>query len=111
MLPATGGESLLLSWPAGMSAGNLAFRPRISLLSGGAQAVVFEAESAERAVPAVPAASAELVPWMRAVIERRAPAPPPLVNLAAACVHAAGAATDLTQAKAIVALQSGRLAA
>lgn len=111
LLPATGGESLLLSWPAGMPAGNLAFRPRISLLSGGAQAVVFEAESAERTVPAMPAASAELVPWMRAVIERRAPAPPPLVNLAAACVHAAGAATDLTQAKAIVALQSGRLAA
>jgi len=111
LLPGTGGESLLLSWPAGMPAGNLAFRPRISRLSGGAQAVVFEAESAERAAPAVPGACAQLVPWMRAVIERRAPAPPPLVNLAAACVHAAGAATDLTQAKAIVALQSGRLAA
>lgn len=111
LLPATGGEALLLTWPAGMPAGNPAFRPRISALSGGAQTVVFEAESAERAVPAVPAVSADLVPWMRAVIERRAPAPPPLVNLAAVCVHASGAATDLTQAKAIVALQSGRLAA
>jgi len=48
---------------------------------------------------------------MRSVIERRAPAPPPLVNLAAACVHATGAAPDFTQAKAIVSLQAGRLAA
>jgi hypothetical protein len=33
------------------------------------------------------------------------------VNLATACIHAAGAAADFTQAKAIVSLQSGRLAA
>jgi len=110
-IAATEGEALLLGWPAGAPAGNLSFRPRIAFLSGGAQAVLFEAESVDRAAPAGMPAVAQLVPWMRAVIERRAPAPVPLVNLAAACVHAAGAAADFTEAKAIVALQSGRLAA
>ena len=111
LLGATGGEALLLSWPAGALPCNLAFRPRISFLSGGAETVEFEAEGVDGAVHGGVPAHAQLVPWMHAVIERRAPAPVPLVNLAAACVHAAGIAPDLTQAKAIVALQSGRLAA
>jgi anthranilate phosphoribosyltransferase len=105
----TGGESLLLAWPPGGSPECHSIRPRISLLSGGRDTVIFEAERPERAPAAMP--PEQLMPWMRAVIERRAPAPVPLVNLAAACVFAAGAAADFTQAKAIVALQCGRLAA
>jgi anthranilate phosphoribosyltransferase len=108
-LGATGGESLLLSWPAGASPDCLSIRPRICLLSGGSETVVFEAERPDR--QQAPSSPAQLVPWILAIIERRAPAPVPLVNLAAACVHASGAAADFTQAKAIVALQSGRLAA
>ena len=73
--------------------------------------LVFEAEHGERPPASGLPEAAQLVPWMRSVLERRAPAPPPLVNIAAACVHAAGAAPDLMQAKAVVALQSGRLAA
>lgn len=111
LLAATGGDALLLSWPAGAVPCNFTLRPRISRLSGGAESVVFEAEGVDRAAHAGNPPPAQLVAWMRAVVERRAPAPVPLVNLAAACVHAAGAAPDLTQAKAIVALQSGRLAA
>jgi anthranilate phosphoribosyltransferase len=111
MLAATGGEALLLSWPPAAPACDLAFRPRISRWSEGEEAVVFEAENVDRASHAGLPGPAQFVPWMRAVVERRAPAPLPLVNLAAACVHAAGAAVDLTQAKAVVALQSGRLAA
>ena len=71
----------------------------------------FDAENAEGASHAGFPAPGRLVPWMRDVIARSAPAPSPLVNLAAACVYAAGAAGDFPQAKAIVALQSGRLAA
>ncbi len=108
LLPATGGASLLLSWPASAPPCNLDWRPRIALVADGAETTLFEAENTGRAVPAAPAG---LVPWMREVVERRAPAPPPLVNLAAACVHAAGAAADFMQAKAIVSLQCGRLAA
>ena len=95
-----------LSWPASAPACNLAWRPRIAFLSEGAETVLFEAENTDRAPPPGLPAPAQLVPWMRAVVERRAPAPPPLVNLASACVHAAGAAPDFMQAKAIVALQS-----
>jgi hypothetical protein len=77
----------------------------------GEESVLFEAESTERAaLPGLPE-PAQLVPWMRALVERRAPAPPPLVNLASACVHAAGAAAGFMEAKAIVALQCGRMAA
>lgn len=111
LLAASGGEALLLSWPVATTACSLVFRPRIARLGAGGEDVVFEAETAERPVSAVPPPGEPLVPWMRAVVERKAPAPQPLVNLAAACVHAARAAPDLSQAKAIVALQAGRLAA
>jgi len=110
-LPATGARSLLLAWPEGTPACDFAFRPRISLHSGGLEEIVFDAENAEGASHAGFPAPGRLVPWMRDVIARNAPAPPPLVNLAAACVFAAGAAGDFPQAKAVVALQSGRLAA
>jgi anthranilate phosphoribosyltransferase len=111
LVAAAGGETLLLSWPVAATACSLTFRPRIALRNAGEEAVVFEAEPCERAAPAAPPSAAELVPWLRSVIERRVPAPLPLVNLAVACIHATRAATDLMQAKAIVALQSGRLAA
>lgn len=111
LLPATPGEALLLSWPGSAPPCSLAYRPRIAFISEGEETVVFEAELGERVASPGLAGSAQLVDWMRAIVERRAPAPPPLVNLAAACVHAAGAAPDFTQAKAIVALQCGRLAA
>jgi len=111
LVAGTPGDALLLGWPAGAPAGNLSFRPRVTLLSGGAHTVLFEAESVDRSAPAGLPDSPQLVPWIRAVIERREPAPLPLVNLATACVHAAGAAADFTEAKAIVALQSGRMAA
>jgi anthranilate phosphoribosyltransferase len=111
LLPATPGEALLLSWPESAPPCSLAYRPRIAFLSEGEETVLFEAELGDRVASPGLAGSARLVDGMRAIVERRAPAPPPLVNLAAACVHAAGAAPDFTQAKAIVALQCGRLAA
>jgi anthranilate phosphoribosyltransferase len=111
LVAATPGDALLLSWPPGVPACNLALRPRIALLRNGGEASIFAAEGADRPVqPGLPAPP-HLVPWMRAIVERRMPAPLPLVNLAVACLCASGAANDLTQAKAVVALQSGRLAA
>lgn len=108
---ATDGDALLLSWPARASACNLALRPRVAMLSAGAETGIFEAESPGFAAEALPRLPANPVPWMRGVLERLQPAPLPLVQLAAACVLATGAAADLTRAKAIAALQSGRLAA
>jgi hypothetical protein len=62
-------------------------------------------------LPALPARPADIVPWIQSIAGRTLPAPQPLVHLAVACLVATGAATDFTQAKAVVALQSGRLAA
>lgn len=109
-LQCTEGEALLLAWPPGAVPG-FGVRPRIARLNGGLEEVVFEAETADRGAAAAWPPAANLLAWIRSVVDRRAPAPAPLVNLAAACVHATGAAADFTQAKAIVALQSGRLAA
>lgn len=110
MLSGTG-DALWLSWPAGATPGNLSFRPRITHISGEAGTVLFESEDAARPGQCSLPSAAQLLPWMRDVIDRRTAAPLALVNLATACLHAAGAAADFTQAKAIVSLQSGRLAA
>lgn len=111
LLSVTGGDALWLSWPAGATPENPSFRPRITRLSGDAATVLFEAEDAGRSAQGAQPSASQLVPWMQAVIARRTPAPLALVNLATACIHAAGAAADFMQAKAIVSLQSGRLAA
>jgi anthranilate phosphoribosyltransferase len=108
-LRATEGEVLWLSWPQEAAPG-YSVRPRIVRITDGIENTVFEAEHSGRA-RSLPQGLPQSLSWIRAVVERRAPAPGPLVNLAAACLWATGAAPDLTQAKAIVALHSGRIAA
>jgi len=108
---ATGGDAMSLDWPAGETPANLALRPRISWISDGREQLLFEAGTARRPPWPMPDAPAAAAAWIRRVAERRVPAPVPLVNVAAACVLASGFATDIAQAKAIVALQCGRLAA
>ena len=53
----------------------------------------------------------DLAAWIRRATEGSATLPVPVVNLLAACLYASGATADFMQAKAIVALQTGRLAA
>lgn len=110
LLAGAGGQALSLSWPAGTSPEDLSFR-RITVIAGDRSEILFESEDAGRPGHGLPPTPAQLLPWMQAIIDRRSPAPLPLVNLATACIHASGAAADFTQAKAIVSLQSGRLAA
>ena len=106
---ATGGDAIFLEWPAGSGPGDFARRPRIAKWTGAAEETYFEAEGV--GAPALPSSPQEVVPWIRAVAGRAVPAPLPLVHLAASVLVATGAAADFTQAKAVVALQSGRLAA
>lgn len=107
---ATGGDALFLDWPAGSGPGDFARRPRIALWTGAAEEPYFDAEGVVGAA-VLPARPADLGPWIRSVAARAIPAPLPLVHLAASCLVATGAAAGFTQAKAVVALQSGRLAA
>jgi anthranilate phosphoribosyltransferase len=104
------GETLMLSWPLGSSPANLALRPRIARVRDGTEELLFDAQPTERGIVAGNP-PAELVPWIRTICARATAAPVPLVNLASACLYATGASEDFTQAKAIAALQSGRLAA
>jgi anthranilate phosphoribosyltransferase len=110
-ISATEGDALVVTWPEGESPANLALRPRIDWLADGVLTPACESEAARRPPLAMPAAPAEAAAWIREVIARRTPAPDPVMKLAAVCIHASGAAPDITQAKAVVALQSGRLAA
>lgn len=108
------GDALVLAWPAGKSPANLAFRPRITRVRDGIAEPLFDAQAAEHAC-GVPACALEdpvaAALWIRAVAARAAPVPVPLVNLAAACIYSTGLSADFAQAKAIAALQAGRLAA
>jgi anthranilate phosphoribosyltransferase len=111
LLASTGGEALWLAWPPGATPDDLTRRPQVTLISGGIEEILFESATADRSGHGTWSPPSPLLPWMRAIIDRRAPAPLALVSLATACIHAAGASVDFAQAKAIVALQSGRLAA
>jgi anthranilate phosphoribosyltransferase len=110
-LAVTDGDALVLTWPAGESPANIALLPRVARLSRGCEWVVFESDAVHRPPLAIPLGVAEAAAWIREVIGRHAPVPVPLVKLAAVCLHASGVAPDISQAKAIVALQAGRLAA
>jgi anthranilate phosphoribosyltransferase len=110
-LAASGGDALLLAWPPGEGPANVALRPRITWLSNGSENVLFEIDGAGRPPLAIPGEQGDAARWVRAVIEGHLPVPGPLVKLAASCLLATGLAPDIAQAKALVALQSGRFAA
>jgi anthranilate phosphoribosyltransferase len=110
----TGGETLVLAWPAGRTPAQLHARPRVERIRDGVHERLFEAEVKEvRAAPGMPDGgdARELAEWIRRAAAGSAPLPMPVVNVLAACLYASGYTTDFTQAKAIVALQTGRLAA
>lgn len=114
LLDETGGDALTLAWPAGRTPSQLHARPRIELVRDGARELLFEAEVQEaRAATGMPDASdaRDLAEWIRRAVDGSAALPMPAVNLLAACLYASGYSADFTQAKAIVALQTGRLAA
>ena len=110
-LPATGGDALVFTWPAGETPANVARLPRVARCAQGRESVLFESDAVRQPPLAGPQDAADAAGWVRAVVGRRAPVPIPLVKLAAACIHASGMAPDISQAKAILALQSGRFAA
>jgi anthranilate phosphoribosyltransferase len=112
-LLATGAHTLLLLGAYGEPYADPVCRPRIEhLLEGNAQ-VLFEAESVTtKKIATLPesvnaAATAE---WIRRAIAGETPVPLPLVNQLATCLFAAGYTTDMNQAKAIVAVETGSLA-
>ncbi len=111
--PRVDGDFIALTWPAGRSPLTLSTRPRIERIHAGEREVLFEADAQEMrsAVPQPPADAACMARWIQRVMSGAIPAPAPALNLVAACLYAVGHAPDLAQAKAIAAVNAGRLAA
>lgn len=104
-------DTLSLVWAAGR-APHPAIRPRIERISAGTHERLFEADAPDARVTPVPIAgeAGSVARWIERLSRGELPVPVPMLGLAAACLYAVGHAADFNRAKAIAALQAGRLA-
>ncbi|MDQ5887163.1 MAG: DNA-binding protein YbiB [Pseudomonadota bacterium] len=105
---------LLLRGTEGEAFANPKRRPQLELMKDGRHEILFEAEVGPIAtLPKLPGAidAVTTAAWIRAALTGQAPLPTPLVNQLACCLYASGYAQDMNQAKAIVAVETGSLAA
>ena len=105
---------LLLRGTEGEAFANPKRRPQLELMKDGRHDILFEAEVGPIAtLPKLPEAidAHTTATWIRAALTGQAPLPTPLVNQLACCLYASGYAQDMNQAKAIVAVETGSLAA
>ncbi len=113
-LLATGARALLLHSTEGEPFANPKQRPRLDYCGGAAVQTLFEAEIGTlKYVPQLPASidAATTAAWIRSVLAGETPVPLPLVNQLACCLYGVGYTNDMNQAKAIVAVETGSLAA
>ena len=113
LLAETGGEIVSLAWPAGRSPLNLSVRPRIERIRAGERELLFEADAQETrsAIPLPPEDAIGIARWIQRVTRGDVAIPVPALNLVSACLYAVGQAPDLSQAKAIAAVNARRFAA
>jgi len=112
-LVVAGDRAVLLQGTEGEAFADPLQRPRIELVESGTTTVLFDAErGAVRGASALPPASdvAATAAWTHAALAGQMPLPLPIVNQIACCLYASGYTHDLTQAKAIVAVETGSLA-
>ena len=112
-LLATGAHAMLLQGAAGEPYADPLHRPRIEYLYGGGVDILFGAEvPAMKKITTLPEGmnAAASAAWIRRALAGETPVPLPIVNQLAACLFAAGYTTDMNQAKAIVAVETGSLA-
>ena len=111
--PAIAGDLVALAWGAGRSPLNLCVRPRIERIRDGERELLFEADAQETrsAIPVPPAEAPGIASWIRRVATGALPIPVPALNLVAACLYAVGQVPDFSRAKAVAAINAGRLAA
>lgn len=109
-----GAHALLLLGSHGEPYADPVNRPRIEHLFEGSAQLLFEAETASlKKIATLPESvnAATTAAWIRRALTGETPVPLPLVNQLAACLFAAGYTADMNQAKAIVAVETGSLAA
>ena len=113
-LLATGARALLLRSTEGEPFADPRHRPRLEYFHDAAAQVLFEAEAGPvRVIPNLPQAidAAATAAWVKGVLAGETPVPLPLVNQLACCLFGSGYTNDMNQAKAIVAVETGSLAA
>ena len=113
-LLATGARALLLRSTEGEPFADPARRPRLEYFHDAAAQVLFEAEVGPgKMTPTLPQAvdAATTAAWIKGVLVGETPVPLPLVNQLACCLFGSGYTNDMNQAKAIVAVETGSLAA
>jgi anthranilate phosphoribosyltransferase len=114
VLLANGARALLFEGVEGEAYADPRRRPQFEFICAGESRVLFAAESAaqKRSASLPPAADARAVAaWTRRALAGEVPLPQPLVNQIACCLYGSGRTLDMNQAKAIVAVETGVLAA
>lgn len=110
----TPGDALALDATEGEPFANLLRRPRIVRYTDAIPHIVFERERESlQALTNMPPHHDAVVTahWIQQALDHEVPIPLPIVNQLACCLYAAGYTQDLNQAKAIVAVETGSLAA
>ena len=113
-LLATGAHALLLRSTEGEAFANPEQRPGIEYFCDATAQVLFEAETGPlKNFPTLPAGidAPTTAAWIKNALAGKAPMPLPIVNQLACSLFAAGVTSDMPQAKAIVAVGTGSLAA
>jgi anthranilate phosphoribosyltransferase len=111
--PLVEGDSVALTWLDGRTPDNFAVRPRIERLYAGGVERLFEADPQDTRTTLAqpPEDAAGIAHWVHRVVNGEVPIPVPALNVVAACLYAVGEAADFSQAKAMAAINAGRLAA
>jgi len=113
-LAASGLRALLLDGTEGEAFADPLRRPRLEFVAAGESRMLFEAEAAAIRHPATfpqGVDAQDTAAWIRRAMAGDVPLPLPLVNQIACCLYGAGYTDDMNQAKAIVAVATGGLAA
>jgi len=109
-----GANALLFLGAEGEAFADPQQRPAIEHFRAGERRLLFDAETsaAAQAAPGHAEADAKAAArWTSQALSGKTPLPPPLSNLLACCLYAAGYTDDFNQAKAIVAVRTHTLAA
>jgi anthranilate phosphoribosyltransferase len=114
LLMALGVDALVMQTTEGEAFANPLQRPKMELVRDGGTTVLFEAEAAG-AAPRFSGPDGidarQTAEWIRQAVAGAVPVPHPILNQVACCLYACGYTENFNQAKAIVAIESGHLAA
>jgi anthranilate phosphoribosyltransferase len=114
LMLAIGADALIMGSTEGEAFANPRRRPKMERVHDGACTALFEAEAghAQASSNGPDGIDAKLTAdWIRQAISGSAPVPHPILNQVACCLYACGYTENFNQAKAIVAIETGNLAA